>query len=61
MLEETYSIEGIAGGDVILHPSSSRQLSTRFNFYSHFWTEYLMANLQNYILRIIEQRCERLA
>jgi hypothetical protein len=35
------------------------RLSTPFNLYSHFWTAYLMADLQNYILQIIKRRCER--
>ncbi len=58
VLNGTYSIEDIGGGEVILHLSSEQRLSTRFNFYSHFWTEYLMADLQNYILKIIKRRCE---
>jgi hypothetical protein len=58
VLDGSYSIEDIGNGDVILHLSSSQRLSTRFNFYSHYWTEYLMADLQNYILRIIKKRCE---
>jgi hypothetical protein len=59
VLSGTYSIEDIGHGDVILHLSSEQRLSTRFNFYSHFWTEYLMSDLQNYILRIIKNRCEQ--
>ena len=58
VLTGTYWIEPIGNGDVILHLSSNQRLSTRFNFYSHLWTEYLMADLQNYILRIIKARCE---
>jgi len=61
VLNGSYSIEDAGGGDVILHLSSEQRLSTRFNFYSHFWTEYLMADLQNYILRIIKNRCEAVA
>ncbi len=59
VLDGTYAIENLGGGDVILHLSSHQRLSTRFNFYSHFWTECLMADLQNYILRIIKKRCEQ--
>ena len=59
VLTGAYEIENAVGGDVVLHLTSNQRLSTRFNFYSHFWTEYLMADLQNYILRIIEKRCER--
>jgi hypothetical protein len=59
VLTGTYWIEDIGNGDVILHLSSCQRLSTRFNFYSHFWTEYLMMDLQNYILGIIKKRCEQ--
>jgi len=59
VLTGTYWIDDIGNGDVILHLNSSQRLSTRFNFYSHFWTEYLMADLQNYILAIIKKRCEQ--
>ena len=59
VLSGTYWIEDLGKGEVILHLRSSQRLSTRFNFYSHFWTEYLMADLQNYILRIIKKRCEQ--
>ena len=58
VLDGSYAIEDLGGGEVMLHLSSRQRLSTRFNFYSHLWTEYLMADLQNYILRIIKQRCE---
>jgi hypothetical protein len=58
VLSGTYEIEDIGGGDVILHLSSDQRLSTRFNFYSHYWTEFLMADLQKYILEIIKKRCE---
>ena len=58
VLTGTYWIEPVSGGDVILHLSSSQRLSTHFNFYSHHWTEWMMADLQNYILAIIKRRCE---
>ena len=58
VLTGAYRIEDSGNGDVILHLTSNQRLSTRFNFYSHFWTEYLMADLQNYILKIIKKRCE---
>jgi len=58
VLTGTYWIEDSGGGNVILHLSSSQRLSTRFNFYTGVWTGYLMADLQNYILRIIKHRCE---
>ncbi|HSI09869.1 MAG TPA: SRPBCC family protein [Rariglobus sp.] len=59
VLHGTYRIETLGSGRVLLHLSSDQRLSTRFNFYSHLWTEALMADLQNYILRIIKARCEK--
>ena len=59
VLSGTYWIEDIGSGNVVLHLSSSQRLSTRMNFYSHFWTEFLMADLQNYILSILKKRCEQ--
>lgn len=59
VLHGTYRIQTLGPGHVILHLSSDQRLSTRFNFYSHLWTEALMADLQNYILRIIKNRCEK--
>ena len=38
---------------------SDQRLSTGFNFYSHWWTEWLMNDLQSYILRIIKARAEK--
>ena len=59
VLSGTYWIEDIGSGNVVLHLSSSQRLSTRMNFYSHFWTGFLMADLQNYILSILKKRCEQ--
>jgi len=58
VLDGTYRIEDLGNGRFRLHLSSRQRLSTRFNFYSHLWTEYLMARLQTYILEVIKIRCE---
>ncbi|MEY4488819.1 MAG: hypothetical protein RIQ79_1327 [Verrucomicrobiota bacterium] len=58
VLDGSYRIEALGNGVVRLHLSSRQRLSTGFNFYSHLWTEYLMARLQNYILEVIKTRCE---
>jgi hypothetical protein len=58
VLNGTYQIEPLGRHRVRLHLWSQQRLSTRFNFYSHWWTEALMADLQNYILKIIKARCE---
>lgn len=58
VLEGTYQIEDRGGGVIRLHLSSRQRLSTGFNAYTHLWTEYLMSDLQGYILQIIKRRCE---
>lgn len=58
VLSGTYALEDLGNGMIRLHLASDQRLSTRFNAYSHLWTEFLMADLQNYILRIIKRRCE---
>ena len=53
-----YQIEPLDDGTVILHFSSEHYLQTRFNRYGARWTDYLMRNLQDYILEIIKERAE---
>jgi hypothetical protein len=58
VLHGSYWLENTGPQSVILHLASDQRLSTGFNFYSHLWTEALMADLQTYILNIIKRRCE---
>lgn len=58
VLNGTYEIEPLGGGQVLLRLSSQQRLSTNFNFYSHLWTEWLMDSIQSYILEVIKGRCE---
>lgn len=51
-------IEPVGSERVILHLSSQHRLSTSFNFYSGLWTDWVMRDLQNYILSVIKARCE---
>lgn len=59
VLHGTYWIEALGPDRVVLHLSSDQRLSTGFNFYSQWWTVWLMNDLQSYILRIIKARAER--
>ena len=61
VLHGSYWIEPRGADCVVLHLASDQRLSTGFNFYSHWWTEWLMNDLQAYILRIIKARSERAA
>jgi hypothetical protein len=58
VLDGTYSIEPLANGQVILHLSSTHRLTTAINAYGSLWTDYIMRDLQDYILEIIKARCE---
>lgn len=58
VLNGGYVIENLEDGRILLHLYSQQRLSTNFNFYAHLWTEWLMKNIQDYILVIIKERCE---
>lgn len=51
-------IEPLGQDRVMLHLSSQHRLSTHFNFYGGLWTDWVMRDLQNYILSVIKARCE---
>ena len=58
VLEGSYKIERAEEGKVKLHLSSVHRLSTRFNFYSGVWTDFIMRDIQNSILEVIKHRCQ---
>ena len=53
-----YRIKPLEEGGVVLHLESTHRLSTRFNFYSSWWSDLIMRDIQNYILVILKERCE---
>ena len=59
VLHGSYWIEPRGPDLVVLHLASDQRLSTGFNFYSQWWTMWLMNDLQSYILRIIKARAEK--
>lgn len=59
VLEGAYRIEARADGGVTLHLSSVHRLSTHFNAYAGWWTDFVMRDTQDYILEIIARRAER--
>jgi uncharacterized protein YndB with AHSA1/START domain len=61
VLHGSYWIEPRGPDRVVLHLASDQRLSTGFNFYSQWWTMWLMNDLQSYILRIIKARAEKAA
>jgi hypothetical protein len=59
VLRGTYRIEVLRDGTCRLHLNSVERLSTHLNWYAGFWTDSIMRHLQNYILQIIRNRCQR--
>lgn len=53
-----YEIERISASQVRLHLFSRYRLSTRFNFYAEVWSDFLMRDIQQNILRVIRSRSE---
>jgi hypothetical protein len=58
-LHGEYRIEPRPGGGTILHLVSRHRLSTTFNFYARIWTDAIMQDIQENILVVIRNRCER--
>lgn len=58
VLDGTYEIEEIGPGRCRLHLSSTHRLSTRFNAYAGWWSEWVMNQIQGSILEVIRKRCE---
>lgn len=59
VLQGAYRIEPLANGIVRLHLSSEHRLSTHFNGYAATWSDFVMRDTQDYILRIVARRAER--
>jgi hypothetical protein len=58
VLQGRYEIEPLADRKVRLHLTSYYRLTTPFNFYSSLWTDFVMRDIQKYILVILKARSE---
>jgi hypothetical protein len=58
VLDGTYRIEPVGTDEVILHLSSTHRLSTRFNLYAQFWSDLVMRQIQDNILKVVKNRAE---
>ena len=58
VLSGTYWIEPLSADRVILHLYSQHRVSTRFNWYTALWTDWIMDQIQGSILHVIKRRCE---
>jgi hypothetical protein len=59
VLEGGYRIEPLGPALVRLHLDSQHRISTHYNGYTSLWSDYLMGEIQENILRVIRDRCER--
>ena len=46
-------------GGTLLRLVSRHRLSTTFNFYARIWTDAIMRDIQDNILYVIRNRCEK--
>ena len=58
VLEGKYQLEPVDNG-VMLHLSSKYKMATTYNFYSRIWCEAIMADIEDNILHVIKNRCEK--
>ncbi|MBI3158113.1 MAG: hypothetical protein HYZ26_00755 [Chloroflexi bacterium] len=58
MVDDGYVIEDLGHGQVRLHLYSSYRLSTRINPYAAAWLDFLLADIQGYILGVEKARSE---
>lgn len=58
VLSGDYRIEPLGPGRVRLHLASRHRVSTHVNLYARLWTDFILADTQRYILRVIRQRAE---
>jgi hypothetical protein len=56
--QASYRIEPLGNGKLILHLSSTHRLTTRFNDYGGWWTEWGLREFQNQILHVVKLRAE---
>lgn len=59
VLDGRYRLEPLPDGTTRLHLESTERVTTKFNGYAGWWTDRIMANLQQYILEIVKDRAER--
>ena len=58
-LEGRYKIIPLGNNRSKLLLTSRYRLSTRFNIYARIWSDLLMSDIQNNILRVLKTRCEQ--
>jgi hypothetical protein len=59
VLDGTYRLEELGNGRCRLHLYSHFVLKTDFNFYASLWAGWIMKDIQNNILQVIQTRCQQ--
>ncbi len=59
VLRGEYRLEPLSDDRVRLHLSSQHRITTDFNWYSRWWTDGIMSEMQRNILEVVKARCER--
>jgi len=59
VLDGAYTIEALGSDCCLLRLASTHRLSTVFNRYAGWWSEWVMHQIQGSILEVIRARCER--
>jgi hypothetical protein len=57
-VDASYELIQLNNKQVKLRLSSSYQLTSTLNFYGKFWSDILLADFQDRLLKVIEKRCE---
>ena len=58
VLDGTYELEKRSDSIYRLHLYSHFTLRTTFNFYASWWAGWIMKDIQNNILQVIQTRCQ---
>jgi hypothetical protein len=58
VLDGTYELQRLNDSTCRLHLYSHFTLRTTFNFYASWWAGWIMKDIQNNILQVIQTRCE---
>ncbi len=58
VLRGTYELQPAGAGRTRLVLHSQQRLSTHLNWYAGLWTSYVMSEIQERILTVLQQRCE---
>ncbi len=59
VLDGTYELQRLNDSVYRLHLYSHFTMRTTFNFYASWWAGWIMKDIQNNILQVIQTRCER--